>query len=95
MDKEAEESPVGCNRLLYLPYLMGERTPHLDPDCRGAFIGLSAMHTRKDMIRAVMEGVVYSLRDCEEVLKDMGVAFESMAACGGGGTSPLWRSMLA
>ena len=91
MDKEAEESPVGCNRLLYLPYLMGERTPHLDPDCRGAFIGLSAMHTRKDMIRAVMEGVVYSLRDCEEVLKDMGVAFESMAACGGGGTSPLWR----
>lgn len=95
MDKEAEQSPIGCNRLLYLPYLMGERTPHLDPDCRGGFIGLSAMHTRGDLIRAVMEGVVYSLRDCSEVLKEMGVTSDSMAACGGGGSSPLWRGMLA
>lgn len=95
MDKEAEESPIGCNKLIYLPYLMGERTPHLDPDCRGAFIGLSAMHTKSDMIRAVMEGVVYSLRDCSEILKEMGVTSDNMAACGGGGTSPLWRSMLA
>lgn len=95
MDKEAELSPIGCNKLLYLPYLMAERTPHLDPDCRGAFIGLSAMHERRDMLRAVMEGVVYSLRDCCEVLREMNVTSDSMAACGGGGSSPLWRGMLA
>ncbi|MGN1115458.1 MAG: xylulokinase [Candidatus Ornithomonoglobus sp.] len=95
MDKEAEQSPIGCNKLLYLPYLMAERTPHLDPDCRGAFIGLSAMHEKRDLLRAVMEGVVYSLRDCVEVLREMDVTSESMAACGGGGSSPLWRSMLA
>lgn len=87
--------PVGCNRLLYLPYLMGERTPHLDADCRGVFFGLSAQHTRKEMLRAVMEGVTYSLRDCLEVLKEMNVETCQMMACGGGGKSPLWRQMLA
>ncbi len=95
MDAQAERVPIGANRLFYLPYLMGERTPHLDPDCRGAFIGLSGMHTRQDMLRAVMEGVVYSLRDCLDVLGNMGVAPGEMLACGGGGTSPLWRQMLA
>lgn len=95
MDKEAERSPIGCNRLLYLPYLMGERTPHLDPDCRGVFFGLSAMHTKYDMLRAVMEGVTYSQRDSVEVLRSMGVEPKEMLACGGGGTSPLWRQMLA
>ena len=95
MDKEAETVPIGANRLLYLPYLMGERTPHLDPNCRGAFVGLSAIHTRRDMLRAVMEGVSYSLRDCMEILKEMGVSAEDMMACGGGGSSPLWRKMLA
>lgn len=89
MDKEAETVPIGANRLLYLPYLMGERTPHLDPNCRGAFVGLSAIHTRRDMLRAVMEGVSYSLRDCMEILKEMGVSAEDMMACGGGGSSPL------
>ncbi|MBQ7753908.1 MAG: xylulokinase [Treponema sp.] len=95
MDKQAEAIPIGAERLLYLPYLMGERTPHLDPDCRGAFIGLSAMHTRQHMLRAVMEGVVYSQRDSVEVLRGMGVKINDMLACGGGGTSPLWRQMLA
>lgn len=95
MDKEAESVPIGANRLLYLPYLMGERTPHLDPDCRGAFIGLSAMHTKADLLRAVMEGVTYSLRDSMEILRGMGVSVNDMMACGGGGTSPLWRQMLA
>ncbi|WP_322174100.1 xylulokinase [Acutalibacter caecimuris] len=95
LDKQAEQSPVGCRKLLYLPYLMGERTPHLDPDCRGVFFGLSAMHLRSDMLRAVMEGVAYSQRDSVEVLKEMGVATGDMLACGGGGTSPLWRQMLA
>ncbi|WP_294581162.1 xylulokinase [uncultured Ruminococcus sp.] len=95
MDKEAEQVPVGANRLLYLPYLMGERTPHLDPNARGVFFGLSAMHTKRDMLRAVMEGVTYSLRDCVEVFREMGISVDDMMACGGGGTSPLWRSMLA
>ena len=54
MDQQAERVPIGCNKLLYLPYLMGERTPHLDPDCRGVFFGLSAMHSKYDMLRAVM-----------------------------------------
>ncbi|HBG64960.1 MAG TPA: xylulokinase [Treponema sp.] len=95
MDKQAERIPIGADRLLYLPYLMGERTPHLDPDCRGAFFGLSAMHTRQHMLRAVMEGVVYSQRDSVEVLRGMGVKINDMLACGGGGSSPLWRQMLA
>lgn len=95
MDKEAAAVPVGCNKLFFLPYLMGERTPHLDPDARGMFFGLSAMHTRRDMLRAVMEGVTYSLRDCIEVLREMGVSVSDMTACGGGGSSPLWRQMLS
>lgn len=95
MDKEAERIPIGANKLLYLPYLMGERTPHLDPDCRGAFLGLSAIHTKADMIRAVLEGVAYSLKDCMEILREMGVRTEEMLACGGGGTSAVWRQMLA
>ena len=95
MDKQAETVPVGANRLLYLPYLMGERTPHLDPNARGVFFGLSAMHTKKEILRAVMEGVSYSLRDCVEVFRDMKISVSDMMACGGGGSSPLWRSMLA
>lgn len=95
MDKAALQSPIGANRLLYLPYLMGERTPHLDPDARGVFFGLSAMHTKRDLLRAVMEGVTYSLRDCMEVLKEMGISVNDMMACGGGGSSPVWRQMLA
>lgn len=95
MNKEAAQSPIGANKLIYAPYLMGERTPHLDADCRGMFFGLSAMHTRRDLLRAVMEGVSYSLRDCLGVLNEMGVNPEQMLACGGGGKSPLWRQMLA
>lgn len=95
MTEQAARSPIGANRLLFTPYLMGERTPHLDPDCRGAFTGLSAMHARGDLIRAVMEGVTYSLRDCAETLRAMGVTSRELIACGGGATSPLWRGMLA
>lgn len=95
MDKAVDQVPLGANRLLYLPYLMGERTPHLDADCRGVFFGLSGMHTKEDMLRAVMEGVSYSLKDCQGILKEMGVTVDSMMACGGGGTSAVWRQMLA
>ena len=95
MNKEAALSPIGANKLLYAPYLMGERTPHLDADCRGMFFGLSAMHTRRDLLRAVMEGVTYALKDCLGILDGMGATPETMLACGGGGKSPLWRQMLA
>lgn len=94
-DKEAMDVPIGANKLLYMPYLNGERTPHLDPNCRGVFVGLSTMHKKKDMIRAVMEGVSYSLRDCVEVMREMNINVTDMMACGGGGSSPLWRQMLA
>ena len=95
MDQEAEKVPVGSNKLLYLPYLMGERTPHLDPDCRGVFFGLSAIHTKRDMLRAVLEGVAFSLNDCKNIIGGMGVPVSDMMACGGGGTSRVWRQMLA
>ncbi len=95
MNHEIEQSPLGANRLLFLPYLMGERTPHLDPDCRGAFIGLSAMHLRRDLMRAVMEGATYALNDSLSVLSGMGVVPTEMLACGGGAKSPLWRQMLS
>lgn len=95
MDKEAGSVPIGANRLLYMPYLNGERTPHLDPNARGVFFGLSTMHKKKEMLRAVMEGVSYSLRDCVEVMREMDINVSDMMACGGGGTSPLWRQMLA
>ena len=95
MTEEAARSPIGANRLIYLPYLMGERSPLLDSDARGAFIGLSAIHTKGDLIRAVLEGVAYSQRQCLDVFREMGVDVSDMAACGGGGRSPFWRQMLA
>lgn len=93
MDKEAEKVAAGCSGLIYLPYLMGERTPHLDPNAKGVFFGLSAKHEKPDMVRAVMEGVVYSLKDCLEIIKEMGVNVSEVRASGGGGKSPLWRQM--
>lgn len=95
INRDIGEIPVGSDKLIYLPYLMGERTPHLDPDCRGVFFGLSAIHTKAHMLRAVMEGVSYSLTDCNDILKEMGIGVQQMMACGGGGKSPVWRQMLA
>ncbi|MHC1762584.1 MAG: xylulokinase [Negativicutes bacterium] len=95
MDQQAARIPIGSNKLIYLPYLMGERTPHLDPDCRGVFFGLSAMHAKADMVRAIMEGVAFSLRDSLRILKSMGVSPQSMILCGGGSMSPFWRQMFA
>lgn len=95
MTAAAEKSPVGANRLLYLPYLMGERSPLLDADARGVFFGLSAMHTKRDLTRAVLEGVTYSQRQCLDVFREMDVPIQQMMACGGGAASPFWRQMLA
>ncbi|MDK2903223.1 MAG: xylulokinase [Clostridiales bacterium] len=95
MTQEAAQAVAGCRGLIYLPYLMGERTPHLDPYAKGVFFGLSAMHTRQDMFRAVMEGVAYSLRDCLEIIREMGAEVNEIRASGGGGRSSLWRQMQA
>lgn len=95
MTDEASEISLGCDKLVYLPYLMGERTPHLDPDARGVFFGISAIHTRKHFIRAVLEGVSYSLLDCVDVLREMNIEVSDMFACGGGGKSAFWRQMLS
>ncbi len=95
MDKICSRVPCGANGLIYLPYLMGERTPHLDPDARGVFFGLSAIHGKADMLRAVMEGVIYSLCDCIGIIRGMGTEPETVLASGGGGNSRLWRQMMA
>ena len=95
IDKECEKLPIGCEKLIYLPYLMGERTPILDSDARGVFFGLSAMHTKFHMARSVIEGVSYSLYSCLEVLDEVGVTTSDMALCGGGGKSRFWHEMIA
>lgn len=95
MDALAAKVPIGAERLLFLPYLMGERSPHPDPNCRGVFFGLSAIHNRSHMIRAVLEGVAFSQEECVGVFREMGVPVNDMTITGGGGRSALWRQMLA
>ena len=86
---------LGENRVFYLPYLMGERSPHNDPDARAAFIGMSMDTTREDMTLAVLEGVAFGLRDSLEVARSIGVAPKRTKICGGGAKSPLWRKIIA
>jgi xylulokinase len=92
---EASQSPTGAQGLYWLPYLMGERTPHLDATIRGGWIGLTAKHKRADLIRAVIEGVSYSQRDCLDIIEGLGVAVKSVRASGGGAQSAFWRRLLA
>jgi len=95
LTEEAATAPAGSQGLFWLPYLMGERTPHLDPMARGGWIGLTAKHTRADLIRAVIEGVSYSQKDCLDVIEQLGVAVSSVRASGGGARSLFWRQILA
>ena len=92
---EAAEWPPGCEGLLFAPYLAGERTPHADPDARGAFVGLSLRHNRGALVRAVLEGVAFGLRDSLELLRDLGVQPEVGRVSGGGARSELWRAIVA
>lgn len=91
----ASKVPPGAEGLIFLPYLSGERTPHLDPGARGAFFGLTARHGQAHMTRAVMEGVVFSLRDGLEIMRGLGVPVEDVRATGGGARSALWRGLQA
>lgn len=95
LDQQCQEIPIGSERLLYLPYLMGERSPILNAQARGVFLGLSAMHTRTHLARSVMEGVSYSLYDCLQVLKENKISVEDMILCGGGTKSSFWSQMIA
>ena len=95
LTKEAAKSPAGAQGLFWLPYLMGERTPHLDATARGGWIGLTAKHTRADLIRSVIEGVSYSQKDCLDIIEQLGVSVRSVRISGGGGKSPFWRQVLA
>ena len=95
LTEEAARAPLGCDGLYWLPYLMGERTPHLDPTARGGWIGLTAKHTRAELVRAVLEGVSYSLKDCLEIIEELGIGVKAIRASGGGAKSAFWRQMLA
>lgn len=86
---------LGENHVFFLPYLMGERSPHNDPDARGTFIGLTMDTTRADMTQAVLEGVAFALRDSFEVAKSLGIPIERTKICGGGAKSPLWKKIVA
>jgi len=92
---EAASAPAGSEGLFWLPYLMGERTPHLDALARGGWVGLTAKHTRAHLIRSVIEGVSYSLKDCLKIVESLGVDVKVVRASGGGARSPFWRSVLA
>lgn len=93
--REAAAAPLGAEGLLFLPYLTGERTPHPDPNARGAFIGLTVRHTKAHLARSVLEGVSFGLRDSLEILKNMNVSIGSVRASGGGARSDVWRQMQA
>ena len=91
----ARDIPPGSEGAIWLPYLMGERTPHLDPNARAALIGLSASHTAGHIVRAVLEGVAFSLKDAIEIFRELGVSLGTIRLGGGGATSKLWRQIQA
>lgn len=97
-DYAAEQKAIeklGENHVYFLPYLMGERSPHNNPNARGTFIGMTMDTTRADMTQAVLEGVAFALRDSFEVAKSLGIKIERTKICGGGAKSPLWKKMIA
>ena len=99
-DFKKEQEPItddklGENNVFFMPYLMGERSPHNNPDARAVFIGMSMDSTRADMTQAVLEGVCFGIRDSFEVARSQGIKIESTRICGGGAKSPLWKKMMA
>jgi xylulokinase len=95
LSKEAATAEVGSQGLYWLPYLMGERTPHLDAKARAAWVGITAKHRRADLIRSIIEGVCYSQKDGLDIIEEMDVKLESVRVSGGGARSAFWRQVLA
>ena len=93
--KAITEDKLGRNHVYFLPYLMGERSPHNDPLARGTFIGMTMDTSRADMTQAVLEGVAFALRDSLEVARSLGIDLQRTKICGGGAKSPLWKKMIA
>ncbi|MDE5865806.1 MAG: xylulokinase [Lachnospiraceae bacterium] len=93
--QQKEITKLGENHVYFLPYLMGERSPHNNPNARGTFIGMTMDTTRADMTQAVLEGVAFALRDSFEVAKSLGIKIDRTKICGGGAKSPLWKKMIA
>jgi xylulokinase len=95
MTRAAAAAPAGSAGLIFLPYLIGERTPYPDPYARGVWLGLTLLHQKIHLIRSVMEGVTFSLRDCLELMRDLGVPIREIRGSGGGNRSQLWRQIQA
>jgi xylulokinase len=93
--REAGEAAPGSEGLLFLPYLIGERCPHPDPQARGGFIGLTLRHDRRHILRSVFEGVIFSLNDVAEIIREMGLSITQIRTSGGGALSDLWRQIHA
>lgn len=94
-EEQAKITKLGENNVFFLPYLMGERSPHNNPDARGTFIGMTMDTSREDMTQAVLEGVAFAIRDSFEVAKSLGIHIERTKICGGGAKSPLWKKIIA
>ncbi len=94
-EEQKKITKLGENKVFFLPYLMGERSPHNNPNARGTFIGMTMDTTRADLTQAVLEGVAFALRDSFEVAKDLGIRIERTKICGGGAKSPLWKQIIA
>lgn len=92
---EAEAAPAGCEGLLFLPYLTGERTPHANPNARGALVGLTPRHGKNEIIRSIMEGITYAMKDSLEIIHSMGIEVGEIRLSGGGAKSGFWRQMQA
>ncbi len=95
LSQEASQTPTGSEGLFFLPYMTGERTPHADPNARGAFVGLTLKHSRGHLVRSIIEGVTYAMRDSLEILQGMNVPVKQIRASGGGSKNPFWRQLQA
>lgn len=95
LTKSAETISPGSEGLIYLPYLSGERTPYPDPDAKGSFIGITLRHNQSHFIRALLEGVSYSLKDCYQLISNLGITADKIIISGGGAKSKLWKSIIA
>lgn len=95
LTREAADAPIGAEGLYFLPYLLGERTPHKDPEARGAFVGLTMRHQKPHLVRALLEGITFGLRDSLEIIRAQGVDVKEICATGGGAKSAFWRQLQA
>ncbi|OOM07524.1 xylulokinase [Clostridium saccharobutylicum] len=95
LTKKASKSKPGSNGIIYLPYLMGERTPHIDPNVKGAFLGVSLINNHDDFVRSILEGVSFSLKNCLDIIEGMNVNISEIRVSGGGAESDVWRQILA